>query len=147
MTTYTKTISHDNMPLNKIELEIELQEYVSSKYDFCPKILEYIHYSSYSKIIMENINSKCIANKYSEDPDDIPEFIWEQIRNIITKLFYEEGIEYIDVTPYNFIEHNGKVYIIDFGHAYWCSPDKVIKNWFLEDFLLNEHNFFNPDFK
>lgn len=145
--TFIKKIMHNKTPLDKIKLEIELQSYVSNKYNFCPKIIDYIHYDKYSEIIMEDIGNGCIANEISENPDDIPEYIWKQIRKIITTLFYQEGIEYIDVTPYNFIEKNNKVYIIDFGDAYWSNKEGIITNWYLEDFILNEHNYFNPDYK
>lgn len=55
--------------------------------------------------------------------------------------------EYIDISPYNFIIKNNKVYIIDFGHAYWCNKDCKIKNWFLHDFIVDEYNGYNSDFK
>ena len=144
--SYTKKIMHNERSLDKIKLEIELQSYVSSKYDFCPKIINHIHHDTYTEIIMEDIGNDCIANTISDDPDDIPENIWKQIREIIKILFYDEAIEYVDVTPYNFIEKNNKVYIIDFGDAYWGNEDGIIISWFLEDFLLNDHNYFNPDF-
>lgn len=146
--SFIKTISHLNTTIEKINLEIELQTYISNKYDFCPKILNYKHNTNNTVIIMEDLNEKCIADKYSDDPNEIPDFIWNQIRQIISILLYEEGIEYIDITPYNFIEINEKVYIIDFGHAYWIDDSKIIKNWFLKEFFKddNEVKTFNPDF-
>ena len=63
-----------------------------------------------------------------------------RIRNIviIEILYYTENIEYIDITPYNFIEKNEKIYIIDFGHANY----RKAKNYFLREFLdgLNKWN-------
>jgi tRNA A-37 threonylcarbamoyl transferase component Bud32 len=53
------------------------------------------------------------------------------------------GIEYLDVTPYNFIEKDGTVYIIDFGHARNVSDylddylDDIFANWKLK---------WNPEF-
>ena len=96
---------------------------------------------------MTKIDGKTLFEKYSDNVKDIPQNIWQQIRHIISTLFYEEGIEYIDISPYNFIINNNKVYIIDFGHAYWCNKDCKIKNWFLQDFLVYEINDFNPDFR
>ena len=96
---------------------------------------------------MDKINGETLFKKYSDEALDIPYDIWKQIRHIISTLFYEEGIEYIDISPYNFIVKNNKVYIIDFGHAYWCNQDCKINNWFLKEFLMNEINDFNADFK
>jgi hypothetical protein len=61
--------------------------------------------------------------------------------------FYDydnEGIEYIDITGYNFIEKDNKIYIIDFGDAEYSKKWKKT-NWFLEEFL-NGHHGWNPDF-
>jgi RIO-like serine/threonine protein kinase len=96
---------------------------------------------------MENIDGKTLCQLYSDEPENVPIEIWNKIRVIINTLFYEDGIEYIDISPYNFIVKNDKVYIIDFGHAYWCNKDKQLSNWFLKDFIINEENTFNPDFK
>jgi tRNA A-37 threonylcarbamoyl transferase component Bud32 len=134
----------------KIDREIEMQE-ISSKYGFSPKIInskitfnkednKYI-----GNITMEHIKEMCLADKYGEDPQNIPKIIWDQIRIILKILYNEEGIEYIDITGYNFIEKNGKVYIIDFGDAIYSKKDKEI-NWFL-NYFLGGHNGWNPDFR
>jgi len=134
----------------KITREIEMQE-IASKYNFSPKIInseiiynkedgEYI-----GNITMENIQEMCIADMYGEDPKDIPKLVWDQIRVILRILYFDEGIEYIDITGYNFIEKNGKVYIIDFGDAIYSKKDKEM-NWFLS-YFLGGHNGWNPDFQ
>lgn len=143
---HTKTIFHNKTPLNKILLEIELQKYVSENYDFCPKILSVEHFEDKTNITMEKLQGLSLAEKYSDNPSDIPSFVWTQIHYIISSLFYNEGIEYIDISSYNFMIVKDKVYIIDFGHAYWCNENKQIKNWFLKDFIEDEINEFNPDF-
>jgi RIO-like serine/threonine protein kinase len=120
---------------------------VANKYDFCPKIKKCIYRDDKVIIEMDKVDGDTLYEKYLDNPKDIPDHIWSQIRNIISTLFYEEGIEYVDISPYNFIVKNDKVYIIDFGHAYWCNEDCLIKNWFLRDFLLAEVNGFNPDFR
>jgi hypothetical protein len=38
----------------------------------------------------------------------------------------------------------GKIWIIDFGHAYYTDPSKKV-NWFLKEFLDGEFGW-NPDF-
>jgi len=134
----------------KITREIEMQE-SAYKYGFTPKIISSkIHYNKedgkyIGNITMENIFAMCIADKYGEDPSGVPKLIWDQIRAILKILYHEEGIEYIDITGYNFIEKNGKVYIVDFGDAVYTKKDKEI-NWFL-GYFLGGHNGWNPDFR
>lgn len=134
----------------KITREIEMQE-ISAKYGFSPKIISsnITHADLNDKYIghitMEDLNEMCVADKYGEDPNDIPKIIWDQIRTIVRILYNEEGIEYIDITGYNFIEKKGKVYIIDFGDAIYTRKDREM-NWFLS-YFLGGFNGWNPDFK
>lgn len=125
--------------------EINLQK-IASTYGFTPKILDIIKNDSEYEIKMEKIGSDCLANQYGEDPSDIPDYFWDQMRSIINILYMREGIEYIDITPYNFIEHNDKIYLIDFGHARKKIKSKQI-NWFLKKFLFDKVNEYNPDFR
>lgn len=92
---------------------------------------------------MEDLNAECLADVYGENPENIPTWIWNEIRSIITILFNEEGIEYVDITPYNFIEKDNRIYIIDFGDAKYTDGQV---NWFLSEFLDGE-NSWNPDYK
>ena len=148
MKEYHKLVQNKNV--RKIEREIEMQE-LASKYGFAPKIINSkITYdkksdSYFGIIVMENLDTMNIADKYGESASNIPKIIWDQIRIIIKILHQEEGIEYIDITGYNFIEKNDKVYIIDFGDAIYSKPLVEI-NWFLKEFL-DGHNGWNPDFK
>ena len=148
MTEYYKTIITDNE--RKITREIEMQE-ISSKHGFSPKILNYkLTYNQedgkyIGKVTMEHLDELCIADIYGEDPNNIPKIIWDQIRIILKILYYEEGIEYIDITGYNFIEKDNKVYIIDFGDAVY-TKNNIEMNWFLS-YFLGGHNGWNPDFK
>ncbi len=133
-----KIISVTN--LEKIDNEIYLQKQ-AAKLGVAPKIIDHYYLDHKMFILMEKIDGMDLANMYGENKEDIPKKIWDEIRNILEKLYFA-GIQYIDITPYNFmIDKNHKIKIIDFGHA---SQIKV--NWFLRDFLdgLNE---FNPDFK
>jgi tRNA A-37 threonylcarbamoyl transferase component Bud32 len=148
MSEYCKVILEDEE--RKISREIEMQE-ISANYGFSPKIIKsQIIFNNEDKkyignIIMENLNELCIADRYGEDPRNIPKIIWDQIRTIVRILYNEEGIEYIDITGYNFIEKKGKVYIIDFGDAIYTRKDREM-NWFLS-YFLGGHNGWNPDFK
>ena len=138
-------VAHD---ARKIEREVEIQQFVS-KFGFSSKIIdlkltydkvkdEYI-----GNITMEHLDTMCLADMYSDDPEKIPNIIWDKIRQIV-KILYEEGIEYIDITGYNFIEKDNNIYIIDFGDARYTKKSVKI-NWFLEKFL-NGYNGWNPDF-
>lgn len=139
--TFTKIIEDEE---EKIALEVELQT-VAHKYSFAPEIYDYgYNYDDEEGVIdMEFIDEVCLADKYGVEPENIPEYIWDKIRCILNILFFEEGICYIDITPYNFIEKDGEVYIIDFGDAYYSKN----MNEFLNKFLVENHNGWNPDFK
>lgn len=138
--------------------EIQLQK-ISSTYGFTPPILNVsVNRNSNSNeyiIQMEKIDGECLANSWGDKPTDIPENFFHQIRCIVKLLFFREGIEYIDITPYNFLEKNGRIYLIDFGHAYFTpvNPQNSNKskitptNWFLKEFITSEINEYNPDFK
>jgi RIO-like serine/threonine protein kinase len=147
MSIFTKTIIYNNTKVTKkdIDNEIELQ-IVASKYGFCPKIFGYTFDEMGCIIKMENLNEMCLADKYGDLSEHISKDIWKKIHHIIGTLYEIEGIEYIDITPYNFIEKEGKVYIIDFGHAKYIDKKKKI-NWFLDEFINDGINEWNPDFK
>lgn len=66
---------------------------------------------------MEHLGAPCLADMYGDKIEDIPEWIREEILDILYMLYSTAKIEYIDVTPYNFVERDGVVWIIDFGHA------------------------------
>ena len=145
---YIKHVTSDNK--RNITREIELQD-ISSRYGFSPKIIKSnITYADLNNtyvgnITMEHLNEMCIADMYGDEPEEVPKKIWDQIRVMLKILYFEEGIEYIDITGYNFIEKNGKVYIIDFGDAIYSKKDREM-NWFLS-YFLGGHNGWNPDFK
>jgi tRNA A-37 threonylcarbamoyl transferase component Bud32 len=123
--------------------EVELQMEAASL-GFAPRILAVEKDENEWIIVMEDIEADCLADVYGEDPEDIPEWIWDDIRLIVSTLLTEKSIEYIDITPYNFIEKDGRVYIIDFGDAKYEDADET--NWFLLEFI-NGENSWNPDYK
>ncbi len=119
---------------------------IGAKYNFSPKIFRTERMENKgdnNRVCMERIDAECLANVYGDDPSNIPKWIWNDIRNIVETLYTEEGIEYIDITGYNFIEKNGRICIIDFGDAKYTDGNI---NWFLKEFLDGE-NSWNPDYK
>ena len=143
---FMKRIDYKEKCREALELEIELQR-ISSKYGFTPTIINVIFNQSYCDIYMTKINEMCLADKYGDNPENISISIWNEIKKIINILYECEGIEYIDITPYNFIEYNNKLFIIDFGHATY-KDDKKDRNWFHKEFLEDDgYKAWNEDFK
>jgi predicted Ser/Thr protein kinase len=121
-------------------LEAELQG-IAASYGFAPRVHSYTD----GMLKMHRIDGSCLADLYSDDPSKIPARIWDEIRRILEVLYEREGIEYIDITSYNFVEDvNGKLWIIDFGDARYRAKGRRV-NWFLREFLDGE-NGWNPDF-
>jgi tRNA A-37 threonylcarbamoyl transferase component Bud32 len=56
----------------------------------------------------------------------------------------ENNIEYPDITGYNFIEHDNKIWIIDFEHSSFIN--KTMKDPFVNKFIGGS-NKWNPEFK
>jgi len=111
-----------------------------------PKIIDY----TMGKLKMSKIHNMCIADMYGEDWSDIPLHIKVNIHFIISEL-YKNGIIYPDITGYNFIEFNKKVWVVDFGHAFSAhltkfTPIQLKHKQFVEKFI-NEPNNWNLDFK
>ena len=141
MNTYIK----NNVSLH----EYQLQKHV---YDLnivnVPKILNYDEDKMI--MVMEKIENDNISNVYGELSDDITCEIFDEIRDIINKL-YQNNIIYPDITGYNFIEFDNKIWIIDFEHAFYKNynkNDKKKKNYedFVIQFISNKNNW-NPEFK
>lgn len=124
------------------ELEIELQS-IAAKYEFSPEVFQTEKIGNKFRMFMQDLQSEPLATEYGDDPENIPTWIWDEIRGMIEILYDKEGIEYIDITPYNFIEKDDRIYMIDFGDAKYADGDI---NWFLREFLDGE-NSWNPDYK
>ena len=124
------------------EIEIEFQN-IAAKYNFCPQITKTEKVGERIRIYMEDVEEEPLVVTYGEDPDEVPEWIWDEIRHMVQTLYEEEGIEYVDITPYNFIEKDDRIYMIDFGDARYREGEP---DWFLSEFLDGE-NSWNPDYK
>ena len=142
---FTKFIKFsEKRGLEEAALEVELQN-VAAKHKFCPVIHSVQWAPDGCTVSMDNLDTMCLADKYGTNESDLPASIWPKIHKILSTLYEVEGIEYIDITPYNFIEKDSVIYIIDFGDAYYTKSGKAV-NWFLRDFLDGSYGW-NPDFK
>jgi tRNA A-37 threonylcarbamoyl transferase component Bud32 len=99
-------------PPKDIVREVRLQS-VSAKLGLSPAVLRT---DNRTFIEMELIPDMALAYRYGEDVEELPDNIRNQVYDIVYTL-YQNGIQYVDITPYNFVEEDGKVWIIDFGHA------------------------------
>ena len=145
---FIKSISYtDKVCKEDVGLEAELQ-LLASTYLFAPKVYNTIYDVDCARIVMEKINGPTLEDKYGNEPEDMPEYCWDQIRDILETLYDGESIEYVDLAARNFIECEEKIYILDFEHAYFVDKedDEYEMNWFVRDFLDGE-NSWNPDFE
>ena len=110
---------------------VSLQEYMMYLYvcnlntNHVINIPKIYSYDEKNKILQtQRIPNESIAFNYGEKPSKCPKHLLDEIRKTITTL-YNNGIEYPDITGYNFIEYKDKIWIIDFEHAkHIDAPDK-----------------------
>ena len=100
-----------------------------------PKIISYDKQKEI--MVMHKINALNLSDMFGEKSSDIDEYYFDEIRTIIQTLS-DNGIEYPDITGYNFIEHDNKIWIIDFEHAH-------IRDTFVDKFIQGR-NKWNPRF-
>jgi tRNA A-37 threonylcarbamoyl transferase component Bud32 len=100
-----------------------------------PKIISYDKEKEI--MVMHKINALNLSDMFGEKSSDIDEYYFDEIRTIIQTLS-DNGIEYPDITGYNFIEHANKIWIIDFEHAH-------IRDTFVDKFIQGR-NKWNPRF-
>jgi tRNA A-37 threonylcarbamoyl transferase component Bud32 len=106
-----------------------------------PKIKDYDVESQ--TMTMENIPNMCVSDYYGEDSDDITPELFAKIRKVI-RFLYDNHIIYPDVTGYNFIEYENKLWIIDFEHSDFKTHQK---NIYVEEFVDDDtYNKWNPWF-
>lgn len=136
---FYKDVSH--LDWEEVGNEITLQK-IASKHNLSPKIVD-TDWETY--IGMEDLEEMNIGDMYGEDIHKIPKHIMSQIWSILWSLYWTCDIEYIDVTPYNFIESKGRVWVVDFGHARHRRKhiDKYLKSVFAKGKISK----WNPDFK
>jgi tRNA A-37 threonylcarbamoyl transferase component Bud32 len=130
-----------------IKNNVSLHEYQMHKYIYeleivnVPKIVAYDFERNI--LVMEKIKNMSLSDFYGENSENIISELFTKIRSIIKKLL-ENNIEYPDITGYNFIESDNKIWIIDFEHS------SVITRKEIDPFVIkfvNGLNEWNPYFK
>ena len=92
---------------------------------------------------MENVPHMCVSDFYGEDSENISPELFKEIRKVI-RFLYDNHIIYPDVTGYNFIEYDNKLWIIDFEHSDFKTHQK---NIYVEEFVEDDtYNKWNPWF-
>ena len=113
---------------------------------FAPRIRKINKGTTEWEIVMDDLGSQnTLADLYGTDCEDTPDWIWDEIREMVRVLYEDDEIEYVDVTPYNFLEVDDRIWMIDFGDARFAKTD-VELDWYLQEFLYGENNIWNSDF-
>jgi tRNA A-37 threonylcarbamoyl transferase component Bud32 len=103
-----------------IKKNVELHEYTMHKMVYNMNIVNIPKIYKYDKetktMYLQKISDMNVSDRYGEDIKEVPTHILEKIQEIIKTLYYR-NILYPDITGYNFIEHKGKIWIIDFEHS------------------------------
>ena len=128
----SESLAEEMRVQSKAYAALQNDQHFSGRYNPCPRVISYLEQNGKYYLIMKKIDGQTIADRYGEEPNSVPNHIWEQIHLIVYVLFYH-NIHYIDVSSYNFlVDNNDRVYIIDFGHA-----KEIVVDDFLKDCLVN----------
>jgi tRNA A-37 threonylcarbamoyl transferase component Bud32 len=140
---FEKTLSFIKHNVEECEYRIHKIIY-NSEIVSVPKIYRY---DKRNKImVMQKIFNMSIADEYGEDPANVPHHMFTLMQDIIRKLYYA-GIEYPDITGYNFIFYNNKMYLRNFKYC------RIFTNTTMKDvdpFIIKFINGlceWNPDYK
>lgn len=129
-----------------IKHNVSLKEYEMHKHVHSlgivniPKILAYDRDTQV--MLMERVNYMNVSDYYGDKASDITPELFEKIRTII-KTLYDNNIVYPDITGYNFIEFNNRIWIIDFEHSNFKS---LLTDDFVVKFINGAYKW-NPRFK
>ena len=129
-----------------IKKDVSMKEYEMHKHVHSlgivntPKILAYDRDTKV--MIMEKVNYMNVSDYYGEKETDISPELFKKIRQIIQTL-YDNNIVYPDITGYNFIEFDKRIWIIDFEHSNF---KPLLQDNFVVKFI-DGLNKWNPRFK
>ena len=134
-----------------VKHNVEQGEYFMQKYVHQLNIVnvpEIIEYDEANKImVMMKVGKNNLSHNYGENATDVPDELFDKVVKIVRTLVLH-GIEYPDVTGYNFVEDKtkyGKIWIIDFEHAK-IALSKEITNIHIIN-ICNGKKLWNPDFR
>ena len=127
-----ETINNDiNNDINNayyVKKKVSQREFFMQQFVYTLNIVnvpEIINYNEDTQTMtMLNVGNN-LSNNYGENATDISDEIFDKVAIIVRKLVLN-GIEYPDLTGYNFVEDGaGKIWIIDFEHATFKPPRKI----------------------
>lgn len=134
-----------------VKHNVEHGEYFMQKYVHQLNIVnvpEIIEYDEANKImVMMRVGKNNLSHNYGENATDVPDELFDKVVKIVRTLVLH-GIEYPDLTGYNFVEDKntyGKMWIIDFEHAA-ITLSKEITNIHIIN-ICNGKQLWNPDFR
>jgi tRNA A-37 threonylcarbamoyl transferase component Bud32 len=146
--TRKMTTLDTNSPYVYTKQNVTKHEYMAHKMIYNLKKFNVPNIYSYDEekqtMIMEKIYNMSVSDAYGESAKNVPDEIFDEIRQIIEYL-YNMDIIYPDITGYNFIEHENKIWILDFEHVKFGKHHKKEEK-FVRKFI-NGHNGWNPKFK
>tara|TARA_R110002074_G_scaffold13933_2_gene49108 strand:+ start:444 stop:887 length:444 start_codon:yes stop_codon:yes gene_type:complete len=147
MEHYMKNANDFYVKINVHENEWFIQKYLEKLNNKNIPVPEIIEYNGESKImVMKKIGNNNLSHNYGENARDVPDELFKQVVTIVRNLVLN-NIEYPDLTGYNFVEDtDGKVSIIDFGHARIKNSEDILKNIHIQN-ICNGYKIWNPDFK
>ena len=129
-----------------VKHNVSKHEYDMHKHVYSLNIVnvpEIISYDIEKQILtMKNIKNMNVSDMYGENAKDVDEDVMDKIRTII-KTLTENNIEYQDITGYNFIEYEDKIWIIDFEHS--KISNKIEDKYIIK--FINGLNKWNPNFR
>lgn len=134
----------------RADLEAELLDKAATL-GVAPLLYDVLQHKDELVLCMERVDGQTLYELYGDDPRNIPNTVWGDIHSILERLFDMEGIEYIDITPFNFMmtknkQGTDKIVILDFGHAVYTENNNgKPRNWFLQEFLDGVYTW-NGDF-
>jgi tRNA A-37 threonylcarbamoyl transferase component Bud32 len=147
MEHYMKNANDFYVKINVHENEWFIQKYLEKLNNKNIPVPEIIEYNGESKImVMKKIGNNNLSHNYGENARDVPDELFKQVVTIVRNLVLN-NVEYSDLTGYNFVEDtDGKVSIIDFGHARIKNSEDILKNIHIQN-ICNGYKIWNPDFK
>lgn len=131
-----------------VKQDVNHKEWFMQQYVYQLNIVnipEIIEYNDESKImVMKKAGTNNLSDTYGENAADVPNELFDQVVKIV-RILVLNGIEYPDLTGYNFIEDsNGKVWIIDFEHSSIMTSTQV-NNIHIQN-ICNGYKKWNPEF-